>query len=204
MSVSCDIGFSRAVRLAGTGIRPKSGIDVTVEAAQLAMILRGDQALDPQGLKLLALAVTGKLRKIKQPSGETVFGHAVRRASAAWRSGKKNSPADVGALLAEMLLSGQPALGAGERQELSELFSPQPPNAHNARHGRPSKGAGHADVAAVVEMLRNEIAKGFVHKYGVSVTAERFKISHRTVEEYEAMTKEREAVIETALGATER
>lgn len=199
MTNTCDTSFAHAVRLAATGIRSKAGVDVIAEAGPLREILCGEQTLDPQGLELLALAVTGKLRKIKQPSGEAKFAHAVRRASAAWRTGKYASPTIAGAMLADMLRSGEPALGLGERKELAELFAPQTPSSlQDTRMGRPPKGAGHAEVVAVVQMVQREVKQGAAQKYAVSITAEMFRLSIRTVEEYVAITKEREAALRTA------
>lgn len=189
-----DTEFAHAVRQAATGIRPKAGVDLVPEAALLGTILCSERALDPHGLELLALAVTGQLRKARlQPKGETMFAHAVRRASAAWRSGKGKSPAVTGDALAIMLRSGQPVLGAGERELLAELFAPIPPTVHNELQGRPGKGVGHPDVAAVMEMLQREIARGSVHKNAVVDTAKAFQITVRTVEKYEAMVRAREA-----------
>ncbi|QCO56965.1 hypothetical protein EOK75_14290 (plasmid) [Pseudorhodobacter turbinis] len=191
-----DTEFSHAVRRAATGIRPQAGVDVAIEGAPLRAILCSEQSLNPAGLELLALAVTGQLRKArKQPIGETMFTHAVRRASAAWRGGKGKSPAVTGDALAIMLRSGQPALGAGERELLAELFAPIPPTVHNELQGRPGKGVGHPDVVAVMEMLRDEIAKGSAHKNAIVDTAKAFQITARTVQEYEAMTREREVAL---------
>ncbi|MBW4962174.1 hypothetical protein [Sulfitobacter sp. CW3] len=194
MTNTCDTGFAHAVRLAATGIRPKAGADVIAEAGPLREILCRERTLDPNGLELLALAVTGKLRKIKQPSCETEFAHAVRRASAAWRKGKNDGPADVGALLAETLRLGRPVLGSGEREELAELFSPKIPSTSHAFVGRPCIGAGKANVVAVVEMLRNEREKGSARKNAIIDTAKRFRISCRTVEKYDSMIEERESI----------
>lgn len=206
MNTSYDIDFANATRRAATGIRPKSGVDVTVEGAPLRTILCSNRALDPCGLELLALAVTGRLRKVKlPPKGETMFAHAVRRASAAWRSGKGGSPSATGDALAVMLRSGQPALGAGERELVAELFAPLSPNAANALDGRPWKGGGHADVVAVVKMLRGELAKeGTVHKNAIIDTARHFHVSKRTVEQYEAKIRQREAATKHALAETKR
>jgi hypothetical protein len=199
MTATCDTGFAHAVRLASTGIRPKARVDVTVEAGPLRTILCSDQMLYQNDLELLALAVTAKLRKIKQPSGETMFAHAVRRASAAWRTGKNDSPIIAGAMLADMLRSGRPALGSGEREELAELFSPLAPTAFNSFNGRPPKGAGQAKVVAVIKMLRHELTKeGSIRKNAIIDTAKEFKISIRTVEQYDAMVEEREIAIEAA------
>ncbi|WP_139214958.1 hypothetical protein [Palleronia marisminoris] len=128
-----------------------------------------------------------------------MFAHAVRRASAAWRSGKEDRPAEAGAILAGMLRSRQPPLGTGERELLAELFAPQPANEHDALAGRPPKGAGHPDVVAVMNHLQNEIAKSSLHKNALADTASHFKISVRTVEEYEAITREREAATKAAI-----
>jgi hypothetical protein len=114
----------------------------------------------------------------------------------AWRSGKGHSPNTIGDALAVILRSGQPALGAGERELLAELFAPIPPDAHNAMEGGPWKGAGHSDVVAVVDILRKELARvGAIRKNVIVDTAKRFRISVRTVEEYEAMTKKRENAV---------
>jgi hypothetical protein len=193
----CDTNFAYAVRRAAIGIRLKAGADDIVEAGPLCAFLCSDRELDQHGLDLMALAVTGKLRKAKTPQrGETEFAEAVRRASAVWRAGKANSPSVTGDALAYMLRSGQPPLGAGERQELAELFSPQLPDIHNVRKGRPPKGSGHSDVVAVVKMLRCELEKGDVfRKNAILDTAKEFRISSRTVEHYEAITKKREAAI---------
>lgn len=201
MNVSCDTSFAHAVRRAATGIRLKAGADSRVEAGPLSAILCSDEELDQHGLELMALAVTGRLRKVKwPPAGETLFAHAVRQASAVWRVGKADHPSVTGLTLAEMLQLGRPSLGAGERIELAGLFSPPLPDAHNVRSGRPPKQVGHAEVKAVVEVLRGEIEDGTVHKNAVTDTATRFGISKRTVEKYEAMTKKREAAIEKVVG----
>lgn len=188
MNASYDTEFASAVRRAANGIRPKAGIDVTVEGAALRAILCSNHALDPDGLELLALAVTGRLRKVRlQQKGETSFAQSVRRASAAWRSGKGDKAVDVGEPLAVMLRLGMPALGAGEREILSELLAPAKSGDHNALEGRPWKGPGHADVVAVLKLLEIELSKvGSIRKNVVVDIANRFGISVRTVEEYEA------------------
>lgn len=197
MTNSCDTSFAHAVRSAAKGIRLKAHVDDIVEAGPLREILCSDQKLDQHGLELVALAVTGKLRNARtQPKGETEFAQAVRRASAVWRAGKTNSPSVAGASLADMLRSGQPPIGAGEREELAELFAPHLPDDNCLRKGRPPKGSGQAQVVAVVEVLRGKLEDGLAHKNAVTDTAKAFGVSKRTVEKYEALTKERKVAIE--------
>lgn len=192
MNGTYDIGFAHAVRRAARGVRPKPNVDVTTEGAALAAILRSEGEFDAHGLDLLAKLVTGKLRKIKQPDGETMFAHAVRRAGAAFRKGKDVYPEVEGAVLAEMLRSGQPSLGPGERELLAQLAT-RSASALQLREltldGTPPVGAGHPRVVRAVETLWAKMEDGEVHKNAVLDTAKELGISPRTVEEYEALTK---------------
>lgn len=193
MNYATDTEFAYAVRLAASGLRPKAGFDVAIEGAALRSILCSERPLDPDGLELLAQAVTGQLRKSrKSPMGETIFAHAVRRASNAWRSGKGDVPISTGEALAGMIRTGKPVLGGGERVKLAELFAPIPPDILDAREGRPPKQAGNLDVVAVVATLRALLACGALRKNSIADTAKIHKLSIRTVEEYEAKAKKRE------------
>lgn len=213
---SCDTKFAHAVRRAATGFRPKAKVDLVAETEPLRTVLCSDHPLDPHGLELLALAVTGNLRKLhSQPKGETMFALAVRRASAAWRPAKlpkhieyeeaeKRRPCNAGTGLAIMLRSGKPALGAGEREFLAELFAPIPPTANNELQGRPGKGAGHTDVVKVVDWLRNELASGVHRKEAIYRAGQEYKISKRTVERYEAMVRERHKALTKAQNTNDK
>lgn len=195
MSATYDTDFAHAVRLAATGLRTASGIDPEAEAAPLAAILRGDRALDADGLELLARLVTGDLRKVKQFAGETVLAHAVRRAGIAWRKGKGADPAATGARLAAILRDAPARLGPGERGLLANLVTGE------LRRGtsRPGKGAGHQDVTKVAEVFRKRIAAGQPRKTALIDTAIEFEITDRTVETYLAMVIEREQVVHNVL-----
>lgn len=190
MNQPTDTEFAYAVRLAASGLRPKAGVDVAFEGAALRSILCSERPLDPVGLELLAQAITGQLRKTGKPKvGETIFAEAVRRSSAAWRSGKGDSPSKTGAALARMLRAGIPVLGVGERARLAELLAPIPPDKHNRREGRSPKGVGHKDVVKVMTTLRELMAGGSIRKNAISDTARIHRISIRTVEECVATTQ---------------
>ncbi|MCJ1902870.1 hypothetical protein MR829_21250 [Paracoccus versutus] len=191
MSVSYDLAFAHAVRQAATGLRTSSGADPEIEGAPLAEILRSDRTLDAHGLELLAQLVTGNLRKVRQPAGESILAHAVRRAGAAWRRGKGADPLTTGAALASALRGDPARLGPGERALIADLVTGE------LRRGtsRPPKGAGHLHVETIVEAFRKRIADGLVRKNALNDTAIESKISERTIETYLAMTEEREAML---------
>lgn len=183
-----DLDFAHAVRLAATGIRPKAGVDPEIEGAALARYLRGTHELDGQGLDLLAELVTGKLRTIRQPVGETLLAHAVRLSGLAWRSGKDVDAETAGGALAGMLRDPATRIGVGERNLLADLVTGE------LRRGvsRPPKGAGRADITAVTAALRKQIDSGSLRKNALEDTARAFGLSVRTVQNYEAETKKRE------------
>lgn len=184
MNVSYDLAFGHAVRQAAKGLRTAAGIDPEIAAAPLAAILRSGRALDPDGLELLARLVTGNLRKVRQPVGETIMAHAVRRTGTAWRHGKRDDPAITGAALAAALRGDPAHLGQGERALLADLVTGEWRRGVN----RPSKGAGHTRIAAVVEAFRKKIADGTPRKVAIEDTADEFKTSPRTVERYLDLT----------------
>lgn len=210
MNEPCDTGFAHAVRLAATGLRSTSKVDPEIEAAPLAMILRGDRVIDADGLELLARLVTGKLRAPyggKVPQGETMLAHAVRRAGGAWRVGKGAHPATTGAALANMLRAESerirhgepPQIGPGERTMLARLV------AGELRRGtsRPMIGAGHPQVVAIVQAFRKRMADGMARKNAALDTALEFDTTIRTVEIHLKAVKEREAAIQRAESATD-
>ncbi|WP_126155285.1 hypothetical protein [Paracoccus haematequi] len=188
MNASYDSAFGDAVRRAATGLRTAAGIDPEIAAAPLAAILRSGRALDLDGLELLARLVTGNLRKVRQPVGETIMAHAVRRAGTAWRHGKRDDPAITGAALAAALRGDPARLGPGERALLADLVTGEWRRGEN----RPSKGAGNRHVAAVVEAFRNRVSIGTARKVALADTANQFSLTERTVETYLAMTAEQE------------
>lgn len=193
MNASYDLAFGHAVRQAATGLRTAAGIDPEVAAAPLAAILRSGHALDPDGLELLARLVMGDLRKVHQPAGESILAHAVRRAGTAWRHGKRHDPAITGAALAATLRGDSAHLGPGERALLADLVTGEWRRGVN----RPSKGAGNAQVAAVVEAFRNRIATGMARKIALDDTKKQFKLTGRTIETYLAMTSDQERASDT-------
>lgn len=194
MSAPFDLAFGHAVRLAATGLRTASGVDPEIEASPLAVILRSDRALDADGLELLGRLVTGDLRKMRQPVGESILAHAVRRAGAAWRRSKDTDPATTGAALAERLRGNPDLLGPGERALLADLVMGELRKGQSA----PPRGAGHSQVVAVVGAFRKRMAALEVRKNAIDDTAAAFKISKRTVEKYLSITEERERVFKSA------
>ncbi|SEI03392.1 hypothetical protein [Paracoccus alkenifer] len=179
MSAPYDTAFAHAVRQAATGLRTVSKVDPETEAAPLALILHSDRALDADGLELLAQLVAGKLRKVRQPAGESILAHAVRRAGAAWRAGKGADPATTGGPLADVLRAeverirhGAPSqVGPGERVLLADLVTGE------LRRGtaRPPIGAGHPQVVAVVQYYHVRKHKAARRQPDIAKTVEYLK-----------------------------
>ncbi|RWR28546.1 hypothetical protein D2T29_16695 [Sinirhodobacter populi] len=191
MIVPCDTDFAHAVRLAATGLRTASGIDPEIEGAPLAAILCSDRALDPDALELLARLVTGNLRKVIPPAGESIMAHAVRRAGTAWRKGKDADPTTTGAPLAAILRGDPARLGPGERALLADMVTGELRRGQSA----PTKGAGHPDVLAVVEAVNKRLNEGDKLEFASEFVAAQFEIDKRTVFNYLKIAREREAMI---------
>lgn len=187
MSAPCDLAFAHAVRRAAAGIRPKSGCDPEVAGEPAAALLRAGAAFGAVERELLAQMVTGALRKVRQPPGETALARALREAGAAWRGGKEADPATEGAALASMLRTGM-ELRPGERELVAQMITGE----WRRGSSRPPVGAGHPRVVEVVAALRQKLADGAVRKNAVTDVAARFGLTARTVEAYEAMVQERE------------
>lgn len=193
MNAPYDLAFGFSVRLAATGLRTAPGVDPETEAAALATILLSDRTLDADGLELLARLVTGNLRKVHHPAGESILAHAVRRAGVAWRHGKDADPAQTGAALAQVLRDDPDCLGPGERALLADLVTGEMRKGQHA----PPKGAGHPEVVAVVRDFRRNIFEGNARKNALSDTALKFNLTTRTVESYIAATEARERAADT-------
>lgn len=202
-----DTDFSRAVRLAATGLDVAHQADPAIAGEALAAILRDDRPLDAHGMELLAQMVTGRLRKRRQPDGESDLAQAVRSAGAAWRKAREANPAVTGVPLAAILRGDPSRLGAGERALLADLVT----RGLRKSGGRPSMGAGHPQRVGMSEAFQAEIESGTKRKDAIDeiindkkITGKSVKIHPRTLEKNVSKLKRRNDAARDAVNRLKR
>lgn len=198
MNFTYDTAFAHAVRRSVNSIKlsiSKAG----EQGKRLAEILRDESSdLDEHGWELFRQAVTGGLRKPygkKQVVGESDFAQAVRQSFKGTRAHDGKDRAVEGVDLAGMLGN---QLGMGERELLAQMVTRTGPTfwLDGTEYdgvdldGAPSKGTGHPKVQMCISILNSKLNAGEVHKNAVLDTAHELRISPRTVENYERLTRE--------------
>ena len=123
-------------------------------------------------------------------SVDTDFARSIRKAGRAFMKTKSKDPSVEGLSLAKYLLSDKP-LGTGERKMLAELVIGD----WRLGQRRPLVTPIHPIVIAVVAKLRKLVGEGWKKEAAKVEVASTFGINRSTVENYEAMTVEREEAI---------